>query len=207
MPWPSGCCGPSGTKERVEVSTSIARWLSILLHPFVMVGALVGSAAASRQSTGDALRSVALVVVFTILPLAVLMARQVRRGAWHNADASNRDERPLLFLVGGVALVALLACVVLLQPQSFMVRGVVTTLGMLAVCAVTTRWIKVSLHMAFATFAAAALALARSPAGYILLLALPPLLWSRLTLNRHTRVEVALGVLIGALAGAAIHYL
>jgi len=36
---------------------------------------------------------------------------------------------------------------------------------------------------------------------------LPPLLWSRLTLNRHTSVEVALGVVIGALAGAAIHYL
>ena len=188
------------------MNTAVARWLSILLHPFVMVGVLVGSAAASRQSAGDALRSVALVVVFTILPLAALMARQVRRGAWEHADASNRDERLILFLVGGVALVALLAYVVLRQPQSFMVRGVATTLGMLAVCAIATRWIKVSLHMAFATFAAAALALARSPAGYVLLLALPPLLWSRLTLNRHTGGEAALGILIGALAGAAIHY-
>ena len=63
------------------------------------------------------------------------MWRQVRRGRWQNADASNRAERPILYIVGGVALVALLAYLLLLRPQSFMVRGVVATLGMMAVCA------------------------------------------------------------------------
>ena len=87
----------------------IARWLSIIFHPFVMVGVMVGTAAAARQTAGEALGSVAIVALFTIVPLAVLMARQVRRGAWDNADASNRAERPVLYLVGGVALVALLA--------------------------------------------------------------------------------------------------
>jgi len=88
-----------------------------------------------------------------------------------------------------------------------MVRGVVTTLAMVAACTVATRWIKVSLHMAFATLAATALALMRSPVGYALLLALPALLWSRLSLRRHTGREVALGTIIGGAAGAAIHYL
>jgi len=200
--------GPFELFRAVSVKgESLARWLSISLHPFVMIGVLVGAAAASRQSGGEALRSVLLVVLFTIVPLAVLMVRQVRRGAWENVDASHQAERPILFLVGGVALVALLAYVMVLQPQSFMVRGIVTTFGMLAVCAVATRWIKVSLHMAFATFVASALALSRSPAGYVLLLALLPLLWSRLTLKRHTGFEIALGLGIGALAGAAIHYL
>ena len=120
---------------------------------------------------------------------------------------SNRAERPILYIVGGIALVALLAYLLIVRTQSFMVRGVVATLGMLAVCAVATRWIKVSLHMAFATLAATALALMRSPAGYVLLLALPALAWSRLTLERHTPVEVALGTFFGAGAGAAIHYL
>ena len=88
-----------------------------------------------------------------------------------------------------------------------MVRGVVATLGMLAVCGVATRWIKVSLHMAFAALAATALALMQAPVGYALLLALPALAWSRLALHRHTPLEVALGTFIGAGAGAAIHYL
>jgi len=88
-----------------------------------------------------------------------------------------------------------------------MLRGVAATLGMMAVCALATRWVKVSLHMAFATVAAVTLALMRSPVGYVLLLALPALMWSRLTLQRHTRLEVGLGTMIGAGAGVAIHYL
>jgi hypothetical protein len=185
----------------------IARWISILFHPFVMVGVMVGAAAGARQGAGGAVRAIALTAVFTIVPMAVLMWRQVRRGVWQNADASNRAERPVLYVVGGVALAALLTYVMLDRSQSFMLRGVVATLGMLMVCALATRWIKVSLHMAFASLAAITLALMRSPAGYVLVLVLPALMWSRLTLERHSGPEVALGTIIGAGAGAAIHFL
>lgn len=184
----------------------IARWLSIVFHPFVMVGVMAGAAAAARESRGEAVGSVGLVMLFAIVPLALLMWRQVRRGKWENADASNRTERPMLYIAGGVSVLALLAYLLLLRPQSFMVRGVVATFGMMAVCAVATRWVKVSLHMAFAALAATGLALMRSPVGYALLLALPAILWSRLTLQRHTPLEVILGTIIGAGAGAAMHY-
>ena len=184
----------------------IARWVSIILHPFVTVGVMVGTAAA-RRSAGEALRSVAVVMLFTVIPLAVLMWRQVRQGRWQNADASNRAERPILYISGGIAVAALLGYALLVRPQGSMVRGIAATLGMFVVCAVATRWIKVSLHMAFATLAAVTLALLRSPVGFVLLLALPVLAWSRLMLQRHTRAEVALGTLIGAAAGAAMHYL
>jgi hypothetical protein len=186
--------------------TRLARWLSILFHPFVMVGGMVGTAASARQTRGEAARSVGIVVLFTIVPLAVLMIRQVRRGAWENVDASNRQERPILYLVGAVALVSLLAYLIVLRPQSFMVRGVVAAFGMLAVCAATTRWIKVSLHMAFAALAATTLALMGSIVGYALVLGLPALAWARLALSRHTRLELALGALAGVAAGAALHY-
>ena len=184
-----------------------ARWLSIIAHPFVMVGVMVGVAAAARQPPGEALRSVAIVVGFTVVPLLVLMVRQVQRGAWENADASNRAERPVLYLAGGVALVALLAYVTVLRPHPFMVRGVVGTLGMLAACAVATRWVKVSLHMAFCALAATVLTLMGSVVGYVLVLLLPALAWARLTLNRHRPLEVAAGAIVGAAVGAGIHYL
>lgn len=185
----------------------IARWLSIVFHPFVMVGVMVGAAAAARQTAGEAARSVITVVMFTIVPLTALMWRQVRRGRWDNVDASNRAERPILYIVGGVALIALLGYLLLVRPQSFMVRGVVATFGMMAVCAAATRWINVSLHMAFATLAATTLALMRSPVGFALILALPAIVWSRLALERHTTIELALGAIIGAGAGVAIHHL
>ena len=185
----------------------IARWVSIIFHPFVMVGVMVGTAAAARQTRGEALRSIATVFLFTIVPLAVLMWRQVRRGRWENADASNRAERPILYVVTAIGVAVLLVYLLLVRSQSFMVRGVVATLVMLAVCAIATRWIKVSLHMAMATLAATGLVLMRSPVGYALLVALPAVMWSRVTLGRHTLAEVALGTLIGGGAGLAIHYL
>ena len=172
-----------------------------------MIGVMVGAAAASRQSAGDAVQSVGIVAILSIVPLAVLMWRQVRRGEWENADASNRAERPILYLVGGIAVVTLLVYLLVLRPQSFMVRGVVATLGMFAVCGIATRWIKVSLHMAFAALAATALALMRAPLGYLLLAALPAIVWSRLALGRHTPLELTVGTIIGAGTGAAIHYL
>jgi membrane-associated phospholipid phosphatase len=186
---------------------SLARWLSIIFHPFVMMGLMVGTVAAARQTAGEAFRTVAIVAAFTILPLMLLMVRQVRLGAWDNVDASNRAERPVLYLVGAVGISALLVVVLILRTQPFLIRGVVATLAMVAVSAAATKWIKVSLHMAFATLAATTLALMRSPVGYGLLLVLPPLVWSRVTLGRHSPGEVAAGTVIGAAAGAAIHYL
>lgn len=184
-----------------------ARVVSVIFHPFVMVGVMVGTAAASRETRSEAFRSIAIVVLITIVPIAVLMIRQVRRGVWENVDASDRRERPILYLVLGAALIALLAYLMLSGQQSFMVRGVVATLGMVAVCAVATQWIKVSLHMAFATLAATTLAVMGSIVGYVLVLMLPMLAWARLALSRHTPLELALGTLAGVSAGVAIHYL
>jgi hypothetical protein len=182
-----------------------ARWLSIIAHPFAMVTVMVGTAAARRQTPGEALRSVALVVLVTIVPLLILMIRKVRSGAWENADASHKEERPILYLVGALVLMGLLAYLTVFRTY-VMVRGVTATLGMFVACAVATPWIKVSLHMAFAALAATALSLMGSIVGYLLLLMLPALAWARLTLGRHTRLELALGTGAGMAAGVAMHY-
>ena len=181
-----------------------ARWLSIIAHPFVMVGVMVGAAVARRHSAGEAVRSVLIVGAFTIVPLLALMVRQVRAGAWENVDASNSSERPALYMVGAVGSIALLVYLLFAQPQSYLIRGAGGFMVMLAVCALATRWIKVSLHMAFAALATTTLLLIGSPAGWVLLPIVPALAWSRLTLRRHRPVEVGVGIVIGFLAGTAI---
>jgi membrane-associated phospholipid phosphatase len=183
---------------------AVARWLSIIAHPFVMVGVMVGAAVATRHSAGEALRSVLIVAAFTIVPLLALMVRQVRAGAWKNADASNLSERPILYTVGGLGSIALLVYLLVAQPQSHLLRGAAGFVMMFAVCAAVTRWIKVSLHVAFAALAATTLLLIGSPAGWVLLPIVPALAWSRLALQRHRPVEVAVGAVIGVLAGVAI---
>ncbi len=185
----------------------VARWVSIVGHPFAMTIVMVLGAALHFGTPREALRTVLLVTLISLLPVAALMVRQVRRGYWTNVDASDRAERPLLFAAGIVALAVLLGAVLVLQPGSFLIRGTVGVLIMLAVCAVATRWVKVSLHMAFGALATTILLLLGSPAGWVLLAVMPALAWSRLALKRHSPAEVAIGLLAGIAFGYAINNL
>lgn len=58
-----------------------------------MVAVMVGVAAARLEPAGGVPRAVGLVVGFALVPVAILMLRQVRRGAWENVDASSARER------------------------------------------------------------------------------------------------------------------
>lgn len=178
----------------------VSRWVSIVAHPFVTTLVLVGTVELDRGpvAAGRALATVALLVV---LPVAVLMSLQVRRGAWGTVDASHPRERPLLFMVGGAGILALLGYLAVAHPDSPLLRGAAGTLVMVAVCAVMTRWVKVSLHMATATLAASALVTRGAPVGWLLALVLPVLAWSRVALGRHRWIEVALGFAVGAATG------
>src|SRR5437763_1465611 len=79
---------------------------------------------------GGATRAALVVALLALLPIAVLMLVQVRRGAWQNVDASNARERPALFMVSAAGLALLLAYSLAVHPQAFLVRGAIGTLAM-----------------------------------------------------------------------------
>ena len=185
------------------MKTQLARWVSILAHPFVMTALLV-AVAATRQSAASAVESVLLVTVAVVVPVAALMLRQVRRGRWSNVDASHASERPILFLVSMAGLAAALVWLVRYDPESFLIRGLIVVAMFIVVAAVLTRWIKLSLHVAFATLTATALSLIGSPAGWTLIILVPVVAWSRLVLTRHSLQEVAAGSVLGVITGCAL---
>ena len=132
--FPSDRSGPA-TQRR------LARWVSIFAHPFVMV---------TLMALGAGMRAALLVACFTTLPLAVLMLVQVRSGRWGDVDASHRAERPLLFAVAGAGLLALTLYLVIAQPVSPLLRGLLSPVGLLGGAALVNRWVKASLHVGFA---------------------------------------------------------
>jgi membrane-associated phospholipid phosphatase len=181
--------------------TALARWLSIVAHPFVVVGLMVAAAASRRGQRGHSLRDLVIVLAIAILPLAILMIRQVRSGEWENVDASNVAERPILYVVGAIASLSLVAFLILAGSQPVFLRGALGALAAFAVCGFMTPWVKVSLHLAFAAFAATTLTVIGSPVGWMLAATVPALAWARVALGRHRPVEVALGAIIGAACG------
>jgi hypothetical protein len=182
----------------------LARWISIIAHPFVMVAVLVAVAGWRLAPGSQALQAVLLVVVVTLVPLAILMVCQVRRGRWSNVDASHASERPILFLVALIALAALLGWLLLSNPQSFLIRGVIVISLLLVVATVLTRRVKLSLHLAFAGLTVSSLLLIGSAIGLTLIPVVPLLFWSRLALSRHRPLELVVGLLLGVLAGLAL---
>jgi hypothetical protein len=181
----------------------LARWVSIVFHPFVMVALLAG-VPAMRQSSGGAVRSAFLILAAVILPIAVLMFRQVRQGRWSNADASKPSERPVLFTVALAGLCAALGWLLVNDPQSFLVRGLLVVAAFLLLASVLTRWVKLSLHVAFVALTATALSLLGSAAGYALLAVVPVVFWSRIALSRHRVHELLVGLVLGVITGIVL---
>ena len=181
----------------------LARWVSILAHPFVMVALLV-AVPALHQSSGNVVQSVLLVIIAVVVPIAVVMARQVRLGRWSNVDASKPSERPILFVVSLAGLVAALVWLLFNDPQSFLVTGMLTVAAFLLVAALLTRWVKLSLHVAFAALTATTLFLLGSAVGYALIAAVPVVFWSRLALARHCVRELLVGLVLGVITGIAL---
>jgi membrane-associated phospholipid phosphatase len=157
-----------------------------------------------RQSSRTAAESVLVVTLIILVPIAVVMFRQVRQGRWSNVDASRPSERPLLFGVAFAGLIAVLAWLLLNDPQSFLVRGVMIVTVFLLLSAVLTRWVKLSLHVAFLALTATALYLMGSWAGDALIALIPVMFWSRVTLGRHRPLELVVGLVLGVATGVAL---
>src|SRR5438094_711626 len=66
------CYEARATLRDVCPMKQLARWISILAHPFTMVVLLV-AVPAMHQSSGHAFQSVLLVAIALVVPIAVLM--------------------------------------------------------------------------------------------------------------------------------------
>jgi hypothetical protein len=195
---------PSAHRDRSR--TLAARTLSIVGHPALLMPAAVAAGAAGAGASPRLLQ----VALSTAVAVAVIVGMyslwQVRAGSWAHVDASHPRERRqlnlfLAALLGGAA--ALLWAMG--QPMP-VVSGPLLAALLVLLAHLLRRWLKVSLHAAFAAFAAALVwpHLGLTPAFLALAAGVA---WSRLVLRRHTLAEVLLGLLLGAAFGAAFRLL
>lgn len=181
-------------------ASAIARWTSILLHPFAVFAALALLAAWALDPPSLPRTAIGIAVAVGIVWAFVLQRR--RSGRWGTVDASDRRERPILY--AWVLVVAAGYWLWLGGRTSPTGPGVVAVIAMLCVAGIANRWIKLSLHMASLAFAGVVMLSLWPAAGIVALLALPLLGWSRLRMARHTLPEVLGGSALGLLGGLAL---
>jgi hypothetical protein len=183
------------------MSQTFARAVSIVGHPVLVAPAAALALAWHRRGSADLAKLAAVLAAFALLVMAY-SAWQVRRGHWQHVDASGQQERRTLYRF---LLLVLLAGATLAswRGPAELVWGLLLSALLIAGAMLTTRWCKLSLHMAFAVFAGSLLAplgMGWALAGGALAAAVA---WSRLRLQRHEPRDLLAGAVAGALAGAA----
>ena len=182
----------------------LASALTNALNPFVIftaLFALVGFVEAGVYR-GVLYLAVELTAAAAVAGYVLFMRRRSRVGDFW---ISTRAERltPALFLLA--AFVALLGALALLDaPQNLSLLTLSMGLASAAVAGITLLW-KASAHCTVAGHAAAAGLLLLGPLGFVFLLVLPLVLWSRVTLKAHTLSQTLTGAAVGA--GFAVLFL
>ena len=173
------------------------RLLTNALNPFFVFTALYALVAFSETSAPRAMVYLGAEIVAAAFVAGYVFLLRRRRRVW-DFWISSRVERltPALVLLG--AFVNLLGALVLLDAPGDLLK---TTLSMglasAAVAATTLVW-KASAHSAVAGHAAAAGLLLLGPLGFLFVLVLPLVLWSRVAAEAHTLPQVLAGAGVGA---------
>lgn len=179
------------------------RWISIALHPFVLVplAIVVAGHGQGFVATGRTLGIVGL----AMLALAIYVVRRVRRGEFTDVDVSSRTHRPRVYLLATVSLAATALAIHLGGGGTTATRGAAIAATLFAGCAIVNARVKVSLHCAFAALAAA-IAAGTGSLVVLVLFALAALLvaWARVAYGRHSSREAVAGLVMGS--GAAVAY-
>lgn len=181
------------------MGNSVARAVSIAGHPAVLMPA--AALIASPGHMGPAALAVSLACACAVLGYSLYKAH---RGDWVHIDASAPAERAQLNSRVGIGLLAVAGALWLTElhigfPLVVALSGLIVTVGHLFRGAA-----KISLHVAFAVFAAF-LVWPNHIATGALALAAAGVAWSRITLRRHVAADIILGMFAGAAAGLVLH--
>jgi hypothetical protein len=174
----------------------MGRWASIVGHPFLVVPAAI-LVATSKDDAASARGPILGVVGASMVAIAVQVAVRLRRGEITDVDVSKREHRPQLYALAIAAAVVSTTLLFVTHQSPTTVRGAALVGGLLVVGAVANVWLKVSLHTAFAVFAAG-IAFHAGPgvAAVFAVLALV-VACARVAYGRHTRSEVVAGAILG----------
>jgi membrane-associated phospholipid phosphatase len=179
------------------MSISVARWISILGSPLIVVPLTVAMVSKALVLT-VVLSGVALVMVAGIL-------RKVRRGDWPNFDVSEPKDRPSALARAILVLAAAGLLLYFLGQPAQTLWGFAFAIVIMAVAAALNRFhLKVSMHAAFTSYAAVIPVVVMPALAAVLAFVAMLVAWSRIVLERHTVTEVLVGIGIGATSGVAL---
>jgi membrane-associated phospholipid phosphatase len=188
---------PSPLESRLKV----ARWISVIGHPFLLMPLLTGLIAYRLLPPKQALLAEIVALGIVIIPAAIFTLVKVRKGVWNNLDVSDQNHRGQFYGM----LISLLAVLTIISwvadvPRSI-AMGTTAILSLVTIAFVLNNSIKVSLHTGFSVFVACVLLLMQPLLALFAFALAIAVAWSRVVLKRHSTREVMIGGALGLVVG------
>ena len=174
-----------------QICNIIARVVSIIGHPLIFLSTAALIAATEKGVSMQQLKFIFITLVMLGLISMAYSYFQVRSGRWTHIDASAQGERKSLNMFLATLCLLSAGIVWVLSDRPHMA---------IALALLISKWVKLSLHTAFAVFATTLL-WPNIFAVSIGIIMTALLIWSRLTLGRHVVKDIIVGFVTGACAG------
>ena len=171
----------SSSQTTHQIRNIIARVVSIIGHPLIFLSTTALIAATEKGVSMQQLKFIFITLVMLGLISMAYSYFQVRSGRWTHIDAS-----------AGI--------VWILSDRPHMAIALALSGALFIIALLISKWVKLSLHTAFAVFATALL-WPNIFAVSIGIIMTALLIWSRLTLGRHVVKDIIVGFVTGACAG------
>jgi membrane-associated phospholipid phosphatase len=150
---------------------------------------------------------VAAVFAAVILPIANIMYFSRRYQNADKLDVEKKEDRMLPLIAGVIGYIVGVALLLLLEaPWLATVLMICYAVVTFAILLITPYW-KISVHSCGVIGPSVGLAVAFWPVGLVYFLLLPPIIWSRYVLKKHTPLQLVMGALVGFVITAIIFWI
>ena len=177
----------------------IAKIISLIEQPpFVCIPVFVSICMAlSDNLTTGILCSLVSILFATILPVAIVAYYAKKTGNAEKLDVVKKEDRIIPLIIGvlsyfiGVGLLYYLSA-----PNVATILMLCYAVVTAAIALITPFW-KISIHSCGIIGPSIGLAIAFWPWGLLYFLLLPPVVWSRYVLKKHTPLQLLMGAVVG----------
>ena len=190
------------TERRAMLISLIGQPPFLAILPFVAI-----SIDRSDDLVQGIISSAVAILASVVVPMVIIMYFSWRYGNSDKLDVERREDRyiPLLAGIAGYIIGAVLLYI-LDAPWMVTVLMICYAVVTAAILLVTLRW-KISIHTCGVMGPTMALAIAFWPYGLLYMLLLPPIVWSRYVLKKHTPLQLAMGAILGVALTAVLFWL
>ncbi len=179
-------------------SLKIAKFVSLLLHPFLISPlSIVLILWLDQGNLLAAIGWAALCAAFVVAPASLYLGQKLKQKRYTDADVSVREHRYGFYIFGGLCMLACFITLLWLEAPNILIAGFIAALCALLLAALINRlWTKVSIHAGAMVGVMAAAAFYSLPLALLLALGAIAVTWARLITQRHTITEAIAAWLI-----------